>query len=668
MARSGDMLDLHAIAPLVVDKHSTGGVGDKTTLVVAPLVASFGLPVGKMSGRGLGFSGGTVDKLESIRGYRADLSTGEFLELLARHGIVVSGQSADLAPADRKFYALRDVTATIESLPLIAASIMSKKIASGTDAIVLDVKVGRGAFMKTEAAALELARYMIEIGEGVGRQVAAVIADMDQPLGNAVGNALEVKEAIETLQGGGPPDFLEHCLTVAGLMLMLGRKASDPDAARAMLGRALADGRAWDKFVEWIGAQGGDVAQVEDPGRLPQARLVETVATPRRGTIALLNAIEVGRACVLLGGGRLKKGDPIDHAVGVVHHAKVGDRLEAGDPLLTIHANDEEKLATARQRLLDAIQWSDRAVTPPPHIRQIITSASGTSNGQPGAVGTGPLKLSIVLSTHPAKFEAVAFKGDFHDNVRRIAELGYDGVELAIRDPELVDPDALIATIQGHGLAVPAIGTGQAWGEEGLSFTDPDPVVRQAAIRRVKSHVPLARRFNQAFGTPGGTAIIIGLLRGLVRPGVSHEQAMAWLVEALQECSAAAEPHGVRLALEPINRYETTLINNVDQGMDLIERVGSPAFGLLLDTFHMNIEEPVMEDSIRRCGARIFHFHVADSNRWPPGSGHLDFARILGVLRRTGYRGYVSGEFMPKPDGDTSARWAVQHLRQVMPA
>jgi pyrimidine-nucleoside phosphorylase len=372
MARSGDTLDLHHIVPFVVDKHSTGGVGDKTTLVVAPLVASQGLPVGKMSGRGLGFSGGTIDKLESIKGFKAGLSTAEFMDMLAQHGIVVSGQSADLAPADGKFYALRDVTATVESLPLIAASIMSKKIASGADAIVLDVKVGRGAFMETEAAATELADLMVSIGQGVGRRVAAVIADMNQPLGNAVGNALEVKEAIETLRGGGPPDFRSHCLTMAGKMVELGGKAPTFEAAKAKLAEALDNGQAWAKFTEWITAQGGERSVLEDPDQLPTARHVETVFAPHSGFIAAIDAAEVGKTGVLLGGGRTKKGDPIDHSVGIVHHAKVGDKLAQGDLLLTIHANDTDTLTEARQRLLAALDWSQEPVSAPDHIRKII--------------------------------------------------------------------------------------------------------------------------------------------------------------------------------------------------------------------------------------------------------------------------------------------------------
>ncbi len=372
IAHSGDTLDLHPIVPFVVDKHSTGGVGDKTTLVVAPLVACQNLPVGKMSGRGLGFSGGTIDKLESIKGFKVSLTTEEFMEMLATQGVAVSGQSADLAPADGKFYALRDVTATVESLELIAASIMSKKIASGADAIVLDVKVGHGAFMETEADAEALANLMVEIGRGVGRKVAAIIADMNQPLGNAVGNALEVKEAIDTLHDAGPADFRDHCLTVAGKMVELAGKSPNLEAAKTMLARSLTDGTAWTKFVQWITAQGGDRAVLDDPGLLPQAPLVETVPAPRSGFIAAIDAAEVGKTGVMLGAGRTKKGDPIDYSVGIVHHAKVGDEVARGNPLLTIHANSSDTMAAARERLLAAVTWSETAVTPPSHIRKII--------------------------------------------------------------------------------------------------------------------------------------------------------------------------------------------------------------------------------------------------------------------------------------------------------
>jgi sugar phosphate isomerase/epimerase len=263
----------------------------------------------------------------------------------------------------------------------------------------------------------------------------------------------------------------------------------------------------------------------------------------------------------------------------------------------------------------------------------------------------------MVLSTQAAQFEAVAFKGDLQANVAKIAGWGYEGVELAIRDPGLVDGDELLRVVAAHGLAVPAIGTGQAWGEEGLSFSDPDPSVRAAAIKRTQAHIPFAART--------GAVIIIGLLRGVVRPGVKQAQAMDWLVKALRQCCAAAGPHGVRLALEPICRYETTLINNAAQGLDLIERVGADNLGLLLDTFHMNIEEPVIEESIRACGQRIFHFHVADSNRWYPGAGHLDFPSILEALFATGYEGFISGEFMPKPDADAAAQRSIAYLRQL---
>jgi sugar phosphate isomerase/epimerase len=265
------------------------------------------------------------------------------------------------------------------------------------------------------------------------------------------------------------------------------------------------------------------------------------------------------------------------------------------------------------------------------------------------------MKLSVVLSTQPAKFEAVAFKGDFRANVNKIAGWGFDGLELAIRDPAAMDADALLRVVSAYGLEVPAIGTGQAWGEEGLSYTDPDPAVRRAAVARTISHIPFAART--------GAVIIIGLLRGIVKPGVSQAQAMDWLVGALQESCAEARPHGVRLALEPINRYETTLINSVAQGLDLLEWVGAENMGLLLDTFHMNIEEAVIEHSIRATGDRIFHFHVADSNRWYPGAGHLDFASMLAALYDTGYAGHLSGEFMPLPDADTAAQRSIAFLQ-----
>lgn len=372
MAHSGEVLDLSSVAPRVLDKHSSGGVGDKTTMVVAPLVAALGLPIGKMSGRGLGFSGGTLDKLESIPGFRADLTKAEFIAQLKQHGIVVSGPTHDLAPADGKLYALRDVTATVSCIPLIASSIMSKKIAAGAHIIVLDVKVGRGAFMKTEADAIALAQLMVQIGHGVGRQVAAVISDMNQPLGNAVGNAVEVIEAIETLKGRGPADFVEHCYTVASELLLLAHAATSESDARAKLQTALQSGRALEKFGEWIEGQGGTQRVIDDYSILPRAQIIEEVLAPREGYLAGINAEEVGLTVVDLGGGRAKKGDAVDLAVGVVFKRKIGEPVARGEPLLTLYANDRAKFNAAKERLLAAYEFSHTPPPTPPLIHQII--------------------------------------------------------------------------------------------------------------------------------------------------------------------------------------------------------------------------------------------------------------------------------------------------------
>ncbi len=372
MVRSGRQLDLADVAPFVVDKHSTGGVGDKTTLVVAPLIAASGVSIGKMSGRGLGFTGGTLDKLESIPGFQSDLTMDEFRTQLASIGIVVTGQSDDLAPADGKLYALRDVTATVDSLSLIASSIMSKKIAAGANGIVLDVKVGHGAFMQTEQNAQALASLMVDIGKRVGRRVRAVISDMNQPLGMAVGNSVELLEALDTLTGHGPADFYQHCLTIASQMLLLAGQAHTDTEAIAHLQRLISGGQALIKFREWIAAQGGDASYVDEPTRLPTATFVRELPAPHSGYIAGLNAREVGLTSMLLGGGRTKKGDRIDHAVGVVLQSKIGDYVEEGQPLLSIHANDEAKLPGARQRLLAAYEWSDEPLSPPPLHHEIV--------------------------------------------------------------------------------------------------------------------------------------------------------------------------------------------------------------------------------------------------------------------------------------------------------
>src|SRR5258706_11637229 len=336
MVRSGERLDLSRFGR-VVDKHSTGGVGDKTTLVVAPLVAACGVPVAKMSGRGLGFSGGTLDKLESIRGYRVDLSTAEFLAQLERIGIVVTGQTADLAPADGKMYALRDSTGTVPAIPLIASSVMSKKIAAGANAIVLAVKVRSGAFMKGLASARQLARAMVSIGVAHGLAVTCELTDMEQPLGNAVGNSLEIAEAIATLHGGGPADLVLLTRTAGAEMLVRGRKARDTKSALAHIDRALADGSGFAKFRELVAAQGGDVTQVDDPSKLPRAPKVETLRAARTAYVSAIAADQVGIASVRLGAGREKKGDPIDHRTGIVLHAKVGDRVDRGQPYADIH-------------------------------------------------------------------------------------------------------------------------------------------------------------------------------------------------------------------------------------------------------------------------------------------------------------------------------------------
>jgi pyrimidine-nucleoside phosphorylase len=372
MAHSGETLDLSGVVPIAVDKHSTGGVGDKTTLVVEPIVAACGLPVGKMSGRGLGFSGGTLDKMESIPGYRTNLSREEFIGQLRNEGLVLTGQSADLAPADGKLYALRDVTGTVPSIPLIASSIMSKKIAAGAQAIVLDVKIGLGAFMQNLAEGRKLASLMVAIGELSDRRVVALLSDMNQPLGCAVGNALEVREALDAMRGSGPEDFREHCLVAAAHMLVVGRKAANLETARSMAEMTLESGRALASFRRLVEAQGGDVRYVDEPDRLPTAPLIETISTPRAGYLLGINAREVGETSVELGAGRARKEDAIDHAVGIVIHHKVGDFVDAGEPLFTVHANDAAKLAAARERLMAAHQWSVEAVQPLPLFYDVI--------------------------------------------------------------------------------------------------------------------------------------------------------------------------------------------------------------------------------------------------------------------------------------------------------
>lgn len=359
MARSGDMLDLSSIRGIKVDKHSTGGVGDKTSLALTPMVAACGLSVAKMSGRGLGHTGGTIDKLESFEGFRTDISTDNFIENVNTIGISIMGQTANLAPADKKLYALRDVTATVDNMSLIASSIMSKKLAAGSDAIVLDVKTGSGAFMKKKEDAFALAKAMVNIGNMAGRKTIAVITDMDQPLGYAIGNALEVKEAIETLKGNGPEDFTELCYTLGSHMLVAGEIAKDTKTAKEILKKAVESGKAFGKFVEFIGAQGGNVQQIYNTELLPKASMELPVFMETEGYVEKIVCDEVGICSLILGGGRENKESEIDLSVGLILHKKVGDYVTKDEPVATLYGNAEEKMQIAKARLLKAYYISD---------------------------------------------------------------------------------------------------------------------------------------------------------------------------------------------------------------------------------------------------------------------------------------------------------------------
>lgn len=360
MAHSGDMLDLSQVHGVKVDKHSTGGVGDKTSLALTPMVASLGIPVAKMSGRGLGHTGGTIDKLESFAGFSTGISTETFISNVNSIGIAIMGQTADLAPADKKLYALRDVTATVDNMSLIASSIMSKKLAAGADAIVLDVKTGSGAFMKELDDAKALARAMVDIGNGAGRKTIAVVSDMDQPLGRAVGNSLEVVEAIETLKGNGPSDFVELVLTLGTQMLMAGGLYDDEVKAKDALKSTISEGTALEKLAEFVEAQGGDKQAVYDTNLLPKAENIIPILAPQEGYINHIICDEIGICSLILGGGRETKESEIDLAVGFVLEKKVGDYVKQGDVLAYMHANDLEKAKVAEERFLKAYTISDK--------------------------------------------------------------------------------------------------------------------------------------------------------------------------------------------------------------------------------------------------------------------------------------------------------------------
>lgn len=371
MVESGDTIDLSAIQGVKCDKHSTGGVGDKVTICLSPMVAACGVPVAKMSGRGLGHTGGTIDKLESIPGFKVELSSGEFIQQVNNIKMAVVSQSGNLTPADKKIYALRDVTGTVPSIPLIASSIMSKKIASGADAIVLDVKVGEGAFMKTVEEAEKLAHAMVKIGNQLGRRTIAILSDMSQPLGYAVGNALEVKEAIEVLKGNGPEDVKELCLTLGSQMVYLSGKAQTLKEARTKVENVLANGKALEVFKAFIASQGGNPSIVDDPTLLPQAKFQVEIPATESGYVEKIIANEIGVAAMLLGAGRATKDSEIDLSVGIVLNKKVGDYVEKGEPLATIHSN-RENINEIKERIYSNIFISNQKVEAPSLIKGIV--------------------------------------------------------------------------------------------------------------------------------------------------------------------------------------------------------------------------------------------------------------------------------------------------------
>lgn len=372
MAHSGEMLDLSAIDGKKVDKHSTGGVGDKTSLILGPLVASLGVPVAKMSGRGLGHTGGTIDKLESFPGFSVAIPNETFISNVNRMKLAIVGQTANLAPADKLLYALRDVTATVDQLSLIASSIMSKKLAAGSDVIVLDVKTGSGAFMKTKEDATALAKCMVSIGNGAGRKTYAVISDMNQPLGNAVGNILEVKEAISALKGEAPEDLTEASLTLATYMLIGAGRAKDEEEAKSLLQEQIKNGKALEKLAEFIGAQGGDADYVYHPEKFKEASIKMPVKAEKSGWISKMNTEEIGMTSLILGGGRETKDSVIDLTVGIVFEKKIGCYVKEGDVIAVLHANDEEKCQAAKERLLNAITVSDEECPSPVHVLGVV--------------------------------------------------------------------------------------------------------------------------------------------------------------------------------------------------------------------------------------------------------------------------------------------------------